>query len=572
MLGLPREPIDLLHPLIYNIENLEYAKQATNELKEALKPQPIMPQLEKDIIEQVAEHKWLKNTETILYHTESLDALVEMLYKEANTAPSYINKDERPIIALDLETTGLNKGIKLIQGQIQHFNHIVGVCVGLNANKGFYIPVNHTEIDKIPNYPVKDIIAFLQRLVDEFYVIYHNAVFDQEVMALNGVEFKNSAFADTLLLSFLMGWKEDYKQLGLKFLSKTMLERPMLEINEITGNKGEVRMQTAPARNAYVYGCSDAMNTYGLFNYIVGSKENPFKTQSFKTKLVHLSVSSTRSMFRVGLPFGYDIGIRTTKTLIRRMIMLENIFFAKVSKPNINISSSSQLGYHLYSLLIKESADKFNGGQEIIKGSKLYNDFVKKVKADFNMEVKDSPTKADPNKIRVNSGDDVLKAMYANLNKWGFISEATADEIYIICEIMSEYRTLANKLKIYIGLVRNCYNDDLNMNRAPIALRLLGARTGRFSNAGSKDGAWDRIELDELKKGIVPRFIEGKGVCEFNAQGLSHESGHWKQLKKVKNFKQLNPKFKEVSEALDRMVEARFYDYLTRGGTDNDED
>lgn len=571
MLGLPREPIDLLHPLIYSEDNLGYATQAYNNLKESLKPQPVMPQLEKETLEQMQEHKWLKETQTILY-TDSLETLLETLRNEAEFTPDYISKDERPLIALDLETTGLNKAVKLIQGKIQPHNHIVSVCLATSSKKGYYLPVNHTETDGIANYEYSAIIAFLQQLVNEFHIIYHNAVFDQEVMALNGVKFKYSSFSDTILLGFLMGWKEDYNQLGLKFLAKTMLERQMLEIGSVTGSKETVRMQTAPAKNAYVYGCSDAMNTYGLFEYITDTKENPYKTQNLKTRIVHASVASTRSMFRVGLPVGYEPALNATKTLIRRMIMLENIFYAKISDSSVSITSSEQLGVYFYKLLKKCYENKFNNGSTITKESKMFQDFVRRVKIDFDMDVKITALKNGTEKITANSKDEVLKAMYANLDRWAFIPEATKNEIFIVCEIMQEYRTLFNKCKIYIGLIRNCYNDDLNMCRAPISLKLLGARTGRFSNDGSKNGAWDRINLVELKKSTKVEFIEGQGRCEFNAQGLSHESGHWKKLKKVKNFKELNPKFKEVSDRLDKMVESRLYDYISKGEVERNVD
>lgn len=565
MLGLPKNPIDLLHPLIYSEDNLAYANQAYNDLKFALRPQAVMPQLDKEVLEQMTEHKWLKQTETILYHTESLENLLELLRNEAKPAPDYINKNQRPIIALDLETTGLNKGIKLIQGEIRAFNDIVGVCIACDKNKGFYIPVNHTEIDKIPNYKLNEVIEFLQSLVNEFHIVYHNAVFDQEVMALQGVKFKYSSHSDTLILGFLMGYKDEYKQLGLKFLSKTLLERQMVEIGQVTGSKEVVRMQTTPAKNAYVYGCSDAMNTLALFEYITKDKGNPYKTQKLLVKLLNASVASTRSMFRVGLPVGYDIATKTTKTLIRRMIMLENIFYAKISDSSVSITSAEQLGIYLYKTLKKGYEAKFNGGNIITKENKAFNEFVKRVKADFDMDVKITTLKNGTEKISANSKDEVLQALYNKLESWDFISTETRNEIYIICEVMSEYRTLFNKLKIYIGLVRNCYNDDLNMCRVPISLKLLGTTTGRFSNDGSKNGAWDRITLNELKKETKPVFVEGQGRCEFNAQGLSHESGHWQKLKKVKNFKDLNPKFKEVSCMLDKMVNARLYDYIAKG-------
>lgn len=567
-LGLPRDPIDLLHPLLYSDENYEFAKQAYSQLLVDLTPQPVSPQLERENLERIDAHRWIKHIDMSLY-TQPLETLLDELRDKATNADSYICADERPIIALDLETTGLNKAVKLIGGHIHHFNTIVGVCLATSPTNGYYLPINHNQLDEVPNYPYEDIIKFLQQLVNEFHIIYHNAVFDQEVLALNGVRLANSSFHDTLLLSFLMGWRQDYKTLGLKFLAKTFLQRPMLEIHEIMGGKQSVvRMQTIPAKNAYVYGCCDAVNTYGLFDYITGDPNNPIQTQSFVTKLLHHSVGNTRSMFRVGLPVDYDYTLRTTKTLLRRMIMLENIYLAKISDPSISMTSAEQLGTYFYQQLKKQYEAKFSPNHPLMQGDKAYDVFVKKLKESFKMEVKAKQLKSQETRIVANCDEDVLNGLYNNLHTWDFVDPALADEIYILCEVLNEYRSLDNKAKIYIALVRNCFNDDLNLCRTPINLKLCGADTSRYSNGGSKEGAWDRIQVIPNLKGNRIDFIEGRGANEFNAQGLSHESGHWQTLKRIKNFKELSPKFKEVSQKLDKMVDSRMYELLLRGRVD----
>lgn len=564
-LGLPRDPIDLLHPLIYSNENLHYAQQAYAQLQSDLAPAPVNPIFEKENLQQIEQHKWLTKTQCTLY-TDSLDKLLQELRDTAQNAEQYIDIDERPIIALDLETTSLHKGVKVIQGKVTGFNKIVGVCIAQSETQGYYLPVNHNTLDDIPNYPQQDIIAFLQQLVDEFHIIYHNAVFDQEVMALNGVRFANSSFSDTLLLAFLMGWKQDYNQLGLKFLSKTLLERPMLEINEITGNKGVVRMQTIPAKNAYVYGCSDAMNTYGLFNYITEHKDNPLKTQATVSKIIHSGVFATRSMFRVGLPVDYIPALKATKTLLRRMIMLENIYQATISDQSVSMKSAEQLGMHFLSILKPAFESKYNNNRPLTRQDKGFDILAKRLKTDFAMEVKFKQLKGQPDKLVSNCDKVVFSSIPKTLHTWDFLDPAKADELYVLCSVLNEYGSLDVKMKIFIALIRNCFNDDLSMCRTPINLRLVGADTCRFSNGGSKNGAWDRVQVIKLKTQDKVEFIEGQGMNEFNAQGLSHESGNWKTLRKVKNFKSLNPKFKEVSTRLDKLVESRLYDYII-GGT-----
>lgn len=566
-------PESLLHPILKTDENLAHAKNAILEDNSKHPKQSPNKVFLKENLEQIEEMSWLKKCDCILFtptesesQEQALDRLLKQIKHESELIQDEVALNEaKPVLALDLETTGLNTKFKKINGRNVAHLKMVGVCLATSKNKGYYIPTSHNEEDGIKNFDINLIIPFLQQLVNDYHVIYHNAVYDQEVLAIHGIHLDNhtQTFSDTLLLANLMGWKQRFRTVGLKFLSAEMLNRKMLEIKEIA-ESSDVRLQNIPAINAYVYGCSDAMNTLGLFHFITSKKDNPYLTQTARTLLEHKVVASVRSMFRFGLPIEYNTLLNTTRTTIRRILMLENIFYDKVTDDNIEISSAEQCGTHIYKLLKKEFEDKYCPGHVLNKGEKGYDILVKKLQEDFELGVKITELKTGT-KISANLPESALNKLYANLDKWDYIKSSIKDEIWTICEVLMQYRSLLQRYGILIAMLRDSFNDDTLLNRVPIALRLSGTDTGRFSNAGSKNGAFDHVAITHMKTKIKTEIIEGGGSSSFNAQGLSHDTGKVKKLKRVKNINQLAPEIKEANIEFDKMIDNYLYESMIEG-------
>lgn len=565
--------LSILHPLLFNDENLAYAKQVIKQPALVNHTQPDKAFV-KENLEQITEHRWLKKCETILFQpeeNETQEQAINRLYDTLSSEASVISdevclKEPKSIIALDLETTGLNRKFKVVGGRNLLFNEIVGVCLATSSNKGYYIPTKHNGTDNNINFEINLILPFIQKLIDNYHIIYHNSVFDQEVLAIHGVNISNNnhTFTDTMLLANLIGWKQRLRQVGLKFLSAEILNRKMLEIHEITGNKDYVRMQDIPASNAYVYGCSDAINTYGLFEYITQSNESPYNTQKNRTLLEHKVVASVRSMFRCGLPLDYETAVKTLRTVVRRIIMLENIFYDSVSDESVEINSAEKVGTHIYKLLKEQFENKYCPGHILHKGEKGFDVLTKKLEQDFHLQVKVSELKAGT-KISANLPEDTLWYLYNKLEVWDFIEDAIKDEIWTICEVLQEYRSLQQRINIIVSMVRDCFNDDLNLNRVPIELKLSGTDTGRFSNSGSRNGAFNHIGIHYMKTKTKAEIVEGGGSSSFNAQGLSHDTGRNKKLKRVKNINQLSKNICNANTEFDKMITSYIYDTLIGG-------
>lgn len=571
MTGIENNPLNLIHPIIYNTQIINQARQGVRNFKQDNRNQRPNPIFSKENLEKHKEHSWLKKCQTRLYNfsdyideedfyediTETIDKLSDMISEEV------LLKSPKKLISLDLETTGLNKTIKRVGGKNLIYNKIVGVCIGVSENQGFYIPVRHNETDSVKNFSDKIIIKLLQFLVDNYHIIYHNAVFDQEVMALNGVVFKkDSSFTDTMIMAILCGYRLEFRSVGLKILSEELLQRKMLEIGEIMEGGGNILLQTLPASNAYVYGCSDAMNTYGLFNYIMDT-ENPYYEQKNTTILEHKMVSITRSLFRVGLPIQYDLAYKSLKTIIRRLIILETIFYDTITDDSVSISSAEQLGTYFYNILKEQFEKKYCPGHVLNKTEKGFDIFCKKINKDFGMEVKVKELKSGT-KIVANCDDRVINSLYDNISVWQ-IDESIEDEIYIICEVMTEYRSLFHEMNIFYKMVRFCYNDDMNICRTGIGLKLMGADTLRYSNQSSRNGSFDSVQIVEKKTKTNINYLIGDGITGFNAQGISNKPGNLIKLKKVKNFSKIDKAINEKHQRLNKMVDGVIFDLFKTG-------
>ena len=107
------------------------------------------------------------------------------------------------LIALDTETTGLDKTIRIIGGAPSTPAVSVGICIATSGTKGYYLPVLHNKTDGIANYSISEIVWFLQEL-QKYRIIYHNASYDREILETHGVKL-NTEFIDTMLIGIALG-------------------------------------------------------------------------------------------------------------------------------------------------------------------------------------------------------------------------------------------------------------------------------------------------------------------------------------------------------------------------------
>jgi len=179
--------------------------------------------------------------------------------------------------ALDLETTGLDN--RVFDGRT--VDQIVGVCMSGDGVTGYYVPVRHLEGDV--NIAVHDFEREMRRLAAaDTVAIFHRGKFDHEFLQFCGGDPMGewddpTAWEDTLILGYLTDSRQ--KVLGLKHLSKTLLDMEMIELKQLFGSDHKGKMNFAmldPTWDACLwYAASDAICTYRLWKHLYDGVVNP---------------------------------------------------------------------------------------------------------------------------------------------------------------------------------------------------------------------------------------------------------------------------------------------------------
>jgi DNA polymerase I-like protein with 3'-5' exonuclease and polymerase domains len=175
---------------------------------------------------------------------------------------------ENGIAALDLETTSLNT--RVMNGEI--IAKLVGICLAPNSNESAYIPVGHEGYDDNVSY---DFAVHMLKLLcmSDCRLIFHNFKYDGQVLYNHDIKILDpERIEDTMLMAAVEDASRKNK--GLKYLSENLLKRPMLEISGlgVEGSKKKIVSFTdVSPKKAVIYGGSDAMNTFALFEYLTES-------------------------------------------------------------------------------------------------------------------------------------------------------------------------------------------------------------------------------------------------------------------------------------------------------------
>ncbi len=185
--------------------------------------------------------------ETVIVQDKAtLDALVEAL----NSARE---------IVWDVETTSID----------QMAAKLVGIALAVDDERGYYIPVGHTdsESEQIALEFVLDALEapMTNRAIPKYA---HNALYDLIVMQRYGIDVRPVAF-DTMLAE----WVRDpiSKFLGLKNFVRQYLEITMTDIDELIGSgKKQKTMAEVPIEHAAKYAAADAALTMRAARYLQG--------------------------------------------------------------------------------------------------------------------------------------------------------------------------------------------------------------------------------------------------------------------------------------------------------------
>jgi len=329
---------------------------------------------------------------------------------------------EKCMCALDLETTGLNTRVKMVEGRRVPIGKIVGIGVCYNPSYGLYIPINHRE-DSECNLPEGPVLDEIKRLCANCIIVFHNAKFDMTFLKNHYIEIDDfKGFEDTMLLArcFDLGQKD----VKLKSLSHRLLNQRMLSFEEVV--KNTKRFDFVSPKIGYIYGASDPVCTLDLYHFFMN--EEIVRAQNFiyniEKRVVFVVMEMESNLVRIDVEYLKDLQKRTGKRIeeIKREVF-------KLAKEEFNLASPLQLGKILFEKLGFEDPGKTESGQ--------------------------------------------YKTDSATLNKIA--------DVYPVVKKIVEFRELEKVLNTYINNLLKNYDED---GFIKLSFHQSGTDTGRFSSPG----------------------------------------------------------------------------------------
>ena len=442
-----------------------------------------------DVVSKIPGMEWIQNTEIVPFapgsesseaQKEILDRFFEDLVKESSTIkrealPDYfIHETPKPLIAYDLETTGLNTTIRYKDGKIDPQVKIVGISLATSSFKSYYLPVHHNCLDGLLNWNEDAVIPFLDKIFDTFITISHNGQFDREVSAINGVNIKqDNRYLDTLIIAHL--FDNNSKSNGLKFLSEKLINRPQIETGALFPDNISKSFSRLSLTDAYVYAGLDTLNTYALFQFFITHPSNNVFTQQPLPLTIDLKMCDVvRSAYRVGMPVNMEIVVQSALDIIvRRQRLLEEI--DKFVGKKIDISSPQQLSKLLF------------------EDYKIPTDGVTKGKSGY-----------------YTTDEDTLDQLYEKYPN------------YTILKYIITFRKMGNSLVKYcVKMINNSFCCEvMPYLHSQIQYSLTTVPTGRLSSSSNSGRDLVKTKTSDKTGKVSYSYISGACSCGLNSQGL----------------------------------------------------
>ncbi len=153
-------------------------------------------------------------------------------------------------VALDTETDGVSV-----------FNcRLVGISACVQQGVAYYIPFDHVHKGELSQ---QEIVAALKSILQDEGIkkYFHHAKFDMHALARAGFELKGLDI-DTLIAANLL--RQDNERIGLKSLSDSYFNEPMLTFDEVVKQNKYKDFSHVPLPLATEYAAADAHQTFKL--------------------------------------------------------------------------------------------------------------------------------------------------------------------------------------------------------------------------------------------------------------------------------------------------------------------
>ena len=363
-------------------------------------------------------------------------------------------KKLKNVFAFDTETTSLR------YDRLE----ITGISFS-DGNIAFYYPItNSNRIESM-------------EIIKEFFkhstiIIAHNILFDSKVLWKYGIDITSFEWFDTMIASHLIDEERKY---GLKFLSKEILDREVVEFKEVSNNYY--------TKKFYEYGLSDAINTYDLAMV--------FKKQLKKNKLKKL-------FKKIEMPF--------------QKVLLEMLINGVLVNKEQLIKDKNILKTHIFNLkgnLYEAINEKYT-----LQTSLTDNSLVLKGNRNFNSSKQLSDILFNKLKLKI------IEETPTGLAKTGRITIDHYREKIPFVNILYKYKIAS---KLYSGFIKPLFSFIEDDGVVRPSFNAAGTKTGRLSSSNPNLQQLPSLKSDYNPVNVRKLFVAPKGYKMFSVDYSGQE-------------------------------------------------
>lgn len=239
------------------------------------------------------------------------------------------------LVALDTETTSL----------MPQDATLVGMSLSVEANEGYYIPLNHTYLG-VPECLNLDRVR--EKLLpvlnsSDVKIIGHNIKFDLLVLHYQNFEIDN-VYADTMVMAHLL---DSASAMNMDDLALRYLNYRTITYKEITGDKKKIPISEVPVETVCNYAAEDADVTFRLYQTL---SEKLFASENNKKLFFELEMPFLKVLYHMELEGVYvsqkelEAQNRNLKT---ELVEIQKQIYVSAGQ-EFNIASPKQLGKVLF--------------------------------------------------------------------------------------------------------------------------------------------------------------------------------------------------------------------------------
>jgi DNA polymerase-1 len=236
-------------------------------------------------------------------------------------------------LAIDTETTSLNPVAA----------RLVGISLGWEAGRAYYIPVRASVGDVLP---LDDVRATLAPLLEDPQIakVGQNIKYDAIVLRQAGIRLAGIRF-DTMIASFVLDPLR--RSHGLDALAQELLGHRMIPISDLIGKgKNQIGIDEVDPAQVCEYAGEDAEVTWRLYEKLAPAiEQSPTRNLFAETEMPLVAVLA--EMEHNGVALDVELLATMSDELAERMVTLAGELHAAAGH-EFNIESPKQLGVVLY--------------------------------------------------------------------------------------------------------------------------------------------------------------------------------------------------------------------------------